>query len=296
MTKAHVGVIGGSGFYQMDGISNVEELRIDTPFGAPSDAIYAGELEGVRVAFLARHGVGHRIIPTEVPMRANIWALKSLGVERIIAVNAVGSMREEMAPGHIVVPDQLIDHTRARPNTFFGRGLVAHIAFDQPFCTQLRPLLIDSARAAGATAHAGGTYIAVEGPAFSTKAETGLYRSWGVSIIGMTAIPEALLAREAEICYATLAFVTDYDTWHDDHEPVSAEMIIKIIIETVATARETIRGALRTLPAQRDCACGETLVKALITPADLVPEETKRDLAPILEKYLPVGAGGWRGR
>jgi 5'-methylthioadenosine phosphorylase len=296
MIRANVGVIGGSGFYQMDGLAGVEELRMETPFGAPSDAIVSGALEGVRVAFLARHGVGHRIMPTEVPMRANIWALKSLGVERIIAVNAVGSMREKMAPSHIVVPDQLIDRTRHRPNTFFGRGLVAHVAFDQPFCPQMRGLLLESARTAGATAHDGGTYVAVEGPEFSTKAETGLFRSWNASIIGMTAMPEALLAREAEICYATLAFVTDYDTWHEEHEPVTADVIIKMIIETVATARETIRHALRNLPTERQCSCGNTLAKALITPAALVPEETKRDLAPILEKYLPVGAEAWHGR
>ena len=289
MTSAQVGVIGGSGFYQMHGLVDMEELRIETPFGPPSDNMVVGTLEGVRVAFLSRHGLGHRILPAEVPYRANIWALKSLGVERIIAINAVGSMREEMAPGHLVIPDQLVDRTH-RTDTFFGRGLVAHIAFDQPFCPQMSDLLDGSARSAGATTHRGGTYVAVEGPAFSTKAETGLYRSWGVSIIGMTALPEARLAREAEICYATLAFVTDYDTWHEEHEPVSAEVIIKVIIETVETARNVVRGVLRGLPDERDCTCGSALAKALITPAALVPDETKRDLEPIIGKYMPVGA------
>ena len=296
MNGAKVAVIGGSGFYQMDGLAGAEERRIDTPFGSPSDAIVLGTLEGVRVAFVARHGVGHRIIPSEVPVRANVWALKSLGVERIIAINAVGSMREELAPGQFVVPDQLIDSTQGRAGTFFGRGLVAHIAFDQPFCPELSQVLIGAAQSAGATVHVGGTYIAVDGPAFSTKAETGLYRSWGISIIGMTALPEARLAREAEICYATLAYVTDYDTWHEEHEPVSADMIIRTILKSVTAARDAVRDVVRRLPAERGCACGETLAKALITPLHLVPEETRRDLAPIIGKYMPAGAESWHGR
>lgn len=296
MSGARVGIIGGSGFYQMPGLSDIEEVRIDTPFGAPSDTFVLGMLEGVRMAFVARHGVGHRIIPSEVPYRANIWALKSLGVERMIAINAVGSMREEMAPGHFVVPDQLIDRTQLRAGTFFGRGLVAHIAFDQPFCPELSGLLAGSLWSAGAAMHQGGTYVAVEGPAFSTKAETAIYRSQGISIIGMTALPEARLAREAEICYATLACVTDYDTWHEEHEPVSADAIIRMILKSVTTAREVIRDVVRRLPSERKCTCGDTLAKALITSAELVPEETKRDLAPILAKYLPVGAGAWHGR
>jgi 5'-methylthioadenosine phosphorylase len=296
MSRAQVGVIGGSGLYQLDDLSDIEELRIETPFGPTSDAIVLGDLEGARVAFLPRHGVGHRIIPSEVPYRANIWALKSIGVERIIAVNAVGSMREEIAPGHMAVPDQLIDQTQGRAGTFFGRGLVAHIAFDRPFCSVLSGLLIESARSAGATTHEGGTYVAVDGPAFSTKAETGIYRSWGMSIIGMTTLPEARLAREAEICYATLAFVTDYDTWHEEVEPVTAAVVIKMVLASVATARQTIRSVVRSLPAERDCKCATALVQALITPAELVPDETKRDLAPILEKYLPAGAKVWHGR
>ncbi len=295
MSGAKFAVIGGSGFYQMDGLAEVEEARVETPFGSPSD-IAIGTLEGKRVAFLTRHGVGHRILPSEVPYRANIWALKSLGVERIIAINAVGSMREEMAPGHFVVPDQLIDHTQGRAGTFFGRGLVAHIAFDQPFCPELSKMLVGSLGSARATAHRGGTYIAVDGPAFSTKAETGLYRSWGISIIGMTALPEARLAREAEICYGTLAFVTDYDTWHEEHEPVSADMIIQMIVTSVTTARDVVRDVVRRLPADRGCQCGQALVKALITPLQLVPEDTRRDLAPIIGKYMPAGAEAWHGR
>lgn len=287
MSSAQVGVIGGSGFYQMQDLTDMEELHINTPYGSTSGDMVVGTLEGVRVAFLSRHGMGHRILPMEVPYRANIWALKSLGVERIIAINAVGSMREEMAPGHLVIPDQLIDRTH-RVDTFFGRGLVAHVAFDEPFCPHLGGLLERSARTAETTTHRGGTYVAVEGPAFSTKAETKLYRSWDASIIGMTALPEARLAREAEMCYATLAFVTDYDTWHEEHEPVSADVIIRMIIQTVEIARSVVRGVLRSLPSERQCACGDALAKALITSADYVPADVKRDLAPIIGRYMPV--------
>jgi 5'-methylthioadenosine phosphorylase len=287
VSGAQVGVIGGSGFYQMQDLADVEELHVDTPYGPTSDDMVVGTLEGVRVAFLSRHGVGHRILPMEVPYRANIWAMKSIGVERIVAINAVGSMREAMAPGHLVIPDQFIDRTH-RVDTFFGRGLVAHVSFDQPVCSQLSDLLEGSARTTETTTHRGGTYVAVEGPAFSTKAETKLYRSWDASIIGMTALPEARLAREAEICYATLAFVTDYDTWHEDHEPVSADAIIRMIIQTVEIARNVIRGVLRSLPDERQCACGDALAKALITSADNVPVEVKRDLAPIISRYMPV--------
>jgi 5'-methylthioadenosine phosphorylase len=290
MNDVTVGVIGGSGFYQFDALTDVEELHIDTPFGRPSDSLITGSIESKPVAFLTRHGAGHRILPSEVPYRANIWALKSLGVERIIAINAVGSMREELAPGHFVIPDQLVDATH-RPDTFFGRGLVAHVAFDQPYCPVLSDLLFEAARSTGGTAHRGGTYIAVDGPAFSTKAETGIYRSRGMSIIGMTALPEARLAREAEICYTTLAFVTDYDTWHEEAEPVTAEAVIRMIIQSVTAAREAVQDVLRHMPSDRDCACASALAKALITSADLVPEETKRDLAPIVGKYMPVGAG-----
>ncbi|MEX1253598.1 MAG: S-methyl-5'-thioadenosine phosphorylase [Dehalococcoidia bacterium] len=289
MSSAQVAVIGGSGFYEIEGLSEIEELRVDTPFGPPSDAIVLGTLDGTRVAFLPRHGVGHRLLPGELPARANIWALKELGVERIIAVSAVGSLREEIAPLHVVVPDQLIDRTRGRMSTFFGQGLVAHIAFDEPFCPTLRAVLAGAAGAETA-AHSGGAYVVIEGPAFSTKAESFLYRSWDARVIGMTALPEAKLAREAEICYATLALVTDYDTWHDDHDPVSADLIIQNLGRNVETARRVVAQAVRALPAARDCQCASALATALVTAPELVPEETKRRLGPIVSRYMPVGA------
>ena len=291
MSSAQVAVIGGSGFYDLEGLAEAEDLRLDTPFGPPSDTIVVGALAGVRVAFLPRHGVGHRITPTEVPAQANIWALKQLGVERIIAVGAVGSLREEILPLSAVVPDQLIDRTRGRANTFFGHGLVAHIAFDEPFCPVLSGLLAGAAESAGAAVTRGGTYVVMEGPAFSTKAESQLYRSWGGDIIGMTALPEAKLAREAEICYATLALVTDYDTWHETHDTVSAELIIGNLNRNVETAKRVVPEVLSTLPSSRGCACASALATALVTPADLVPEETKERLAPIVGAYMPVGAG-----
>ncbi|MBI4571411.1 MAG: S-methyl-5'-thioadenosine phosphorylase [Chloroflexi bacterium] len=290
MNGIQLAVIGGSGFYEMDGLSEIEEVRPETPFGPPSDAIVLGSLSGVRLAFLPRHGAGHRILPGELNARANIWALKQLGAERIVAVNAVGSLREEIAPTHLVVPDQLIDRTSGRTSSFFGRGLVAHIAFDQPFCPALSELLAASARAAGATVHLGGTCIVTEGPAFSTKAESRLYRSWEADVIGMTTLPEAKLAREAEICYATLALVTDYDTWHDGHATVSADLIVFKLNRSVHTARSVVAQAARALPATRDCACASALAGAIVTPPELVPDETKRDLAPIIARYMPVGA------
>jgi len=281
---ATLAVIGGSGFYQMPGVSDVEEVRIDTPFGATSDAISVGTLAGVRTAFLPRHGVGHRILPGELPQRANIWALASLGVERVLSVSAVGSLREAVAPLHMVVPDQVIDRTRgARPSTFFGRGIVAHIGFDSPFCAPLSAALHDAATAAGATSHRGGTMVVIEGPAFSTKAESELYRSWGADIIGMTALPEAKLAREAGMCYATLACVTDYDTWHAGHDTVSVEMIVANLQHNVALACRIVAAAAGTLPA-RDCACGSALATAIITPREHWPAETACDLAPILAR------------
>ena len=287
MPEARVAIIGGSGFYQMDGLSDVKEVRIEkTPFGQPSDAIVIGTLDGVRVAFLPRHGRGHRILPSELPARANVYALKTLGVEFIIAVSAVGSLREEIEPQHLVVPDQLIDRAKGRPATFFGRGLVAHIAFAEPFCPVLRANLWRSAQEAHATVHNGGTLVVMEGPPFSTKAESNLYRSWGANLIGMTALPEAKLAREAEICYATLACVTDYDCWYEGHESVTAEMIVANLAKTVAVAQRTVRLALSRLPAHRDCLCASALQDALITPLDIVPEETKTNLAPIIGRYM----------
>jgi len=287
MTRATLAVIGGSGFYDMPGVEDVDQARIGTPFGETSDAITIGTLAGVRTAFLPRHGVGHRLLPSELPQRANIWALASLGVEHVISVSAVGSLREEIAPLDVVVPDQIIDRTRGdRPSTFFGRGIVAHIAFDRPFCSRLSASLYDAGSAAGrdgADTHRGGTLIVIEGPAFSTRAESYLYRSWGADIIGMTALPEAKLAREAGMCYATLACVTDYDTWHDDHGAVSVEMVVANLRRNVVHARAIVArvaGALRA----RDCRCGAALADAIITPLDRVPEATKHDLAPILAR------------
>jgi 5'-methylthioadenosine phosphorylase len=290
--RVRAAVIGGSGFYQMDGLSDVEEVRIDTPFGLPSDNLVVGRLEGERVAFLPRHGVGHRLLPSEIPARANIHALKQLGVELILSVSAVGSLREDIEPLHMVVPDQLIDRTRGRVSTFFGEGIVAHIAFADPFCPELRTLLAEATREAGATVHRGGTLVVIEGPAFSTRAESNLYRSWGADIIGMTALPEAKLAREAEICYAILACSTDYDVWHDTHEDVSAEMIVANLLRNVQLSRNAVRLALQRLPDIRSCGCSHALRDAIITPLELAPEEIKRRLAPILSPYVAQKVAG----
>jgi 5'-methylthioadenosine phosphorylase len=285
MTRATLAIIGGSGFYQIDGITDIETVDIDTPFGTPSDSIILGVLAGVRTAFLPRHGVGHRILPGELPQRANIWALASLGVEQVISVSAVGSLKEEVAPLHMAVPDQVIDRTRGdRQSTFFGSGIAAHIAFDTPFCPNLSRGLFAAADSAGVTAHRGGTIVVIEGPAFSTRAESELYRSWGASIIGMTALPEAKLAREAAMCYATLACVTDYDTWHDDHERVSADLIIANLQRNIERARAIVATTAAALPERESCACARALDNAVVTPLGLVPEQTKRDLAPILAR------------
>jgi 5'-methylthioadenosine phosphorylase len=282
--KATMAVIGGSGFYEIDGIEDVEAVAIETPFGATSDKIVLGSLGATRVAFLPRHGVGHRLLPGELPQRANIWALASLGVEYIVSVSAVGSLNQGIAPLHMVVPDQLIDRTRGdRPSTFFGNGIVAHIAFDAPFCAVLSATLYDSLRAADVVGHRGGTMVVIEGPAFSTRAESELYRKWRAHVIGMTALPEAKLAREAGMCYATLACVTDYDTWHADHSTVSVEMIIANLQRNVANARAIVARVAQTLPS-RSCSCGEALAEAIITPRLLWPEQTRQDLAPILAR------------
>jgi 5'-methylthioadenosine phosphorylase len=290
VTQAQVAVIGGSGFYEMEGLRDIEQVSLDTPFGPPSDAVTVGVLHDVHVAFLPRHGIGHRILPSELPARANIWALKSLGVERVVAVSAVGSLREDIAPLHAVVPDQLIDRTRGRTTTFFGEGLVAHVSFETPFCPTLSRTLADATTGASATVHRRGTGVVIEGPTFSTKAESFMYRSWGADIIGMTALPEAKLAREAELCYAQLALVTDYDVWHESHDPVTAEMIIENLNKNVEMAKRAVASALASLPDRSECSCGQALASALITPPDLVPEETKRRLGPIIERYMPVGA------
>ncbi len=286
MAEARVAIIGGSGLYQMDGLTGVKEVSPDTPFGRPSDAIILGELSGVPVAFLPRHGRGHRISPTELPVRANIYALKALGVERVISVSAVGSLKEEVHPLDLVVPDQLIDRTRQRASTFFGDGLVAHISFADPFCPDLSAVLANTATEVGTTVHRGGTYVVMEGPAFSTRAESIMYRSWGASVIGMTALPEAKLAREAEMCYAILACATDYDCWHEAEEAVSVEMVIANLSKNATTSKEIISQLLTRLSPERDCDCASALKSALITDRSAIPQATRKRLAPLIGKYV----------
>jgi 5'-methylthioadenosine phosphorylase len=271
----------------MEGLLNVREVAVDTPFGKPSDAFILGSLEGRDIAFLARHARGHRLLPSELPFKANIWALKSLGVERILSVSAVGSLKEKYEPLHMVVPDQFVDRTYKRDSTFFGKGLVGHVSFAHPFCAPLSVLLAEACQEAGATCHVGGTYVCMEGPQFSTLAESELYRSWGMDLIGMTNLQEAKLAREAEICYVTLAMVTDYDCWHPGHDAVTVEQVIGVLTQNTARAKAVLKAAVRRLPrGPRDCYCANALKNALMTPADLVPAETKRDLAPIIGKYV----------
>jgi len=286
VTEAKIGVIGGTNLYQIGSLRNVEEVRVSTPFGDPSDAIMVGQLEGVRVAFLPRHGRGHRISPTELPVRANIYALKSLGVEWIISVSAVGSLREDIHPLDILIPDQLIDRTRSRVNTFFGDGLVAHASFAEPFCPVLSNILFEVASEAGAGVHKGGTYLVMEGPLFSTKAESFLYRSWGASVIGMTALPEAKLAREAEICYATLACVTDYDCWHTSSEPVTVDMVIGNLNRNAEMAKRILSTAVTRIPSKRECQCATALQNAIITAPDLIPAPLKEKLRLLIGKYV----------
>jgi 5'-methylthioadenosine phosphorylase len=286
MTHPTIGIIGGSGLYDMPELTDRDEQHIQTPFGDPSGPYIVGTLRGQRVAFLARHGAGHRILPSELNFRANIYGFKVLGVERILSASAVGSLREEYRPLDIVVPDQFFDRTKGRISTFFGRGLVAHVAFAHPLCGDLSKVAADSAEAVGATVHRGGTYVNMEGPQFSTLAESNLYRSWGMHVIGMTNLQEAKLAREAEICYATLALVTDYDCWHPDHDSVSVDLIIANLLQNAKTAQKTIAEAVGRLGAPRTCACKDALATAMITPLPLVPEQTKQELAPIIAKYV----------
>jgi 5'-methylthioadenosine phosphorylase len=287
MREVRIGVIGGSGLYEIEGLTEIEEVEVKTPFGDPSDAITIGTLEGVRVAFLPRHGKGHRVMPTELNSRANIYALKSLGVERIISVSACGSMKEEIRPLDIVIPDQIFDHTKLRrPYTFFGEGIVVHIAFDEPFCPELSELLYEAARDAGARVHKGGTFITIEGPRFSTKGESNIYRQWGVDIIGMTAVPEAQLAREAEICYATMAHVTDYDVWHEAEEPVTVEMVIRNLLKNIEKAKEILKVLVPRIPKERTCACATALKDAIITQRERIPTELKEKLELLIGKYL----------
>ena len=286
MTTAEIGVIGGSGFYALDELRDAERIEVETPFGAPSGPIVAGTLEGRRVAFIARHGEGHRLLPSEVPARANIHALKQLGAERVISLSAVGSLREEIEPLHAVTPDQIIDRTRGqRPLSFFGEGMVAHIGLADPFCGDLAAALADAAEASGVTTHRGGSLVVTEGPAFSTRAESRLYRDWGGAIIGMTALPEAKLAREAELCYAALCFVTDYDVWRDSGEDVSADMVLHNLNENAARGRQAVVRTVAGLGERGDCGCGDALASALVTPPQLVPAETRRRLALLLARY-----------
>jgi 5'-methylthioadenosine phosphorylase len=286
MAAPIIGVIGGSGLYQMDGLTRVRELSVNTPFGKPSDKLIRGRLGETDLVFLPRHGKGHRWLPTEVNFRANIFALKKLGVERIISVSAVGSLREDIAPGHLVIPDQFIDRTSQRPSTFFGKGIVAHVSFAEPFCSDLSRVLVDAARAEQGQVHAGGTYLCMEGPQFSTRAESHLYRSWNAHVIGMTNLQEAKLAREAEICFGTLALATDYDCWKDGAGDVEIEHVLTVLKTNVALAQRTIRRAVGELASARACACASALKNAIITERSRIPKKLRAELRPIIGKYL----------
>jgi 5'-methylthioadenosine phosphorylase len=284
--RAEIGIIGGSGLYDMAGLTDREEVTLQTPFGDPSGPFVLATLRGRRVAFLARHGVGHRISPTELNFRANVFGMKQLGVTAILSASAVGSLKEELKPLDIVVPDQFIDRTRGRISTFFGRGLVAHIAFAQPICGEVARVAAAAGERVGATVHRGGTYVCMEGPQFSTLAESRLYRSWGADVIGMTNLQEAKLAREAEICYSTIALVTDYDCWHPDHDAVTVDVVVATLLQNAKTAEHLIAEAVETLPADRPCACGRALQSAIITRPEAIPAAVKQALAPIVGKYL----------
>ncbi len=284
--KAAIGIIGGSGLYHMPGFEEQAEVKVATPFGDPSDSIVTGSLEGKQVAFLARHGRGHRLQPSELNFRANIYALKSLGVERILSVSAVGSLKEEHKPLEFVIPDQFFDRTRGRISTFFGNGVVAHITFADPVCPQLSKVVEQSCKSAGVAGKRGGTYLCMEGPAFSTRAESNVYRQWGMDVIGMTNLQEAKLAREAEICYVTLAVVTDYDCWHEAHDAVSVDEVIGNLLKNADNARLIVRDAVKNMPAERSCSCGSALQHAIITQKDQIPEEAKQRLKLLIGKYI----------
>jgi 5'-methylthioadenosine phosphorylase len=286
MAEIKLAVIGGSGVYDMEALTDVEERHISTPFGDPSDTLVIGTLAGVRIAFLPRHGRGHRLTPGEVPYRANIWALKSLGVERIISISACGSMKERYWPRHVVIPDQIYDNTKKRDYSFFGDGLVAHISFAEPFCPHLSQVLYQAVQQAGGTVHRGGTFVIIEGPRFSTRGESQVYRSWGVDIIGMTGVPEAQLAREAEICYATMAHITDYDVWHETEEAVNVQMLIDNLTANADLSKQAIAKVIPLLTDERPCDCGQTLSTAVITRRDLIPHSKIEQLRPIVGKYL----------
>jgi 5'-methylthioadenosine phosphorylase len=284
--KARIGIFGGSGLYSMPGLTEIQEVPLRTPFGAPSDALVLGTLAGRRVAFLARHGRGHRILPSEINYRANVYAMKLVGVERIISVSAVGSLREELRPLEFLIPDQFFDRTRLRPATFFGRGVVAHVGFDRPTCPEVSAALAEACMRSGVSVHRGGAYVSIEGPQFSTLAESNFYRRMGFDVIGMTNLTEAKLAREAEICYATVAMITDYDCWHPEHESVTGEMIVANLDRNIENARNVIREAVAAIPAARKCRCGQALAHAILTDRARIPVRTRRELWPLIGKYL----------
>jgi 5'-methylthioadenosine phosphorylase len=286
MGSGVIGVIGGSGLYRMEGLERIREVEVKTPFGKPSDRLVRGRLAGVELVFLPRHGPGHRWLPTEVNFRANTFAMKKMGVERIISVSAVGSLREEIAPGHVVIPDQFIDRTTQRPSTFFGRGLVAHVSLADPFCKDLSGILADAANSEAAKVHAGGTYLCMEGPQFSTRAESHLYRGWGAHIIGMTNLQEAKLAREAEICFATLALATDYDCWNESAGDVEIDHVLAVLKQNIELAQRTIRRAVTQLSSARSCACASALKDAIITERARIPKKLRAELRPLIGKYL----------
>ena len=286
MAQAEIGIIGGSGLYSMPGLSEVQEVRLETPFGDPSDAYILGRLEGRQVAFLARHGRGHRILPSELNFRANIYGFKQLGVERIVSVSAVGSLKEEHKPLDFVIPDQFFDRTRHRVDTFFGDGIVAHISFADPVCRDLAGVVEGACKKAKVNGKRGGTYLCMEGPEFSTKAESNLYRSWGMDIIGMTNLQEAKLGREAEICYVTIAMVTDYDCWHPHHDSVTVDQIVAVLTENAQNAARVVRETVAAMPKGRNCKCGSALAHAILTERDKIPAATRQKLALIIAKYL----------
>jgi len=289
LPQAEIGIIGGSGLYSIPGLSDMREVKQDTPFGEPSDAYVLGTLAGHKVAFLARHGRGHRILPTELNFRANVYGFKQLGVERIVSISAVGSLKEEHKPLEFVIPDQFFDRTRHRVDTFFGNGIVAHIAFADPVCPQLSQVVETACKRAGVTGKRGGTYLNMEGPQFSTKAESNIYRSWGMDVIGMTNLQEAKLAREAEICYVTVAMVTDYDCWHPHHDSVTVDQIVAVLVKNAENAAKVVHETIAAMPAGRSCKCGSALAHAILTDRDKIPATTRQKLGLILDKYLSAG-------
>ena len=289
MSQAEIGIIGGSGLYSMPGLTDAREVKQQTPFGDPSDAYVLGTLEGRKVAFLARHGRGHRISPTELNFRANVYGFKQLGAKRIVSMSAVGSLKEEHKPLDFVIPDQFFDRTRHRVDTFFGDGIVAHIAFADPVCPQLAQVVEAACQKAGVVGKRGGTYLNMEGPQFSTKAESNVYRSWGMDVIGMTNLQEAKLAREAEVCYVTVAMVTDYDCWHPHHDSVTVDQIVAVLVKNAENAAKVVRETVAAMPADRSCKCGSALAHAILTERDKIPAATRQKLSLILDKYLSSG-------